>query len=276
MNLRQNKQGAPLFSERQAERYRERFLDMVGVMARLRQECPWDRKQTPESLKRYVLEEAYEVVAAIDAGDWDGLRDELGDHLFQVLFQAQLQEEQDRFDIGGVLERLIEKMVYRHPHVFGDLEADEAAVVANWETLKRREKGSGEGLFDGFSPGLPALMETYKISSKAAKVGFDWPDPGQVLDKIEEEIAEIREAVGISETALAEELGDLLFAVSNLTRKFGLEPEECLRKANSKFVRRFGVMEQLARAEGKVFAELDLDLQEAYWVRAKQQERHEQ
>ncbi len=271
MDLRQNKAGQPLFDEAREERVGRRFLDMVAVMARLRAECPWDAKQTPESLKRYVLEEAYEVVDAIERGDWDGLREELGDHLLQVLFQAQIQQEHGRFEIADVLDRLIEKMVHRHPHVFGELEADEAAVVANWETLKRREKG-GEGLYDGFTHGLPALLASYKISSKAAKVGFDWPDPEQIIDKIHEELGEVREAREGSPEYLAEELGDLLFAVSNLTRKLGFEPEECLRLANRKFVRRFTAMERLAADAGQDFATLDLDAQEAYWQRVKQTE----
>ncbi len=271
MNLRRDKAGQPLFDETRAERIGRRFLDMVGVMARLRAECPWDRKQTPDSLKRYVLEEAFEVVDAIERQDWDALCEELGDHLLQVLFQAQIQQEQARFEIADVLDRLIEKMVHRHPHVFGELEADEAAVVANWELLKRREKGN-EGLFDGFTHSLPALLASHKISAKAAKVGFDWPDAEQIIDKIQEELGEVRQARAEAPEQLAEELGDLLFAVSNLTRKLGFEPEDCLRQANRKFVRRFTAMERLAADHDQVFAELDLEAQESYWQRVKRAE----
>lgn len=262
--------GHPLIEGSQAEQLKQRFLEMASVMARLRAECPWDRKQTPQTLKRYVLEEAYEVVSAIEASDWDALCDELGDHMLQVLFLSQIMSETGHFDIARVLQRLMDKMVRRHPHVFADMEADEGQVVANWEAIKKAEKGGGSGLFDGFSRGQPALFESYKIARKAAKVGFDWPEPLQVLDKIEEEIGEIREAASQDREALAEEVGDLLFAMSNLARKFDLEPEECLRKANTKFLKRFATMEQLASDDGQDFADLDLDTQEGYWQRAKQ------
>ena len=267
MDLRTNKAGESLLQPESASRIGTRFLDLVAVMARLRSECPWDRKQTPQSLKRYVLEEAYEVVAAIESADPDALCEELGDHLLQVMFLSQIMTEQGHFKIGDVLDGLIEKLVTRHPHVFADVDADEAQVMANWEKIKKQEKGHGKGLFAGFSHGLPALLESYKISRKAATVGFDWPEPLQVLDKIEEEIQEVRSATNKEE--LAEELGDLLFAVSNLVRKFNLEPEECLRHANVKFMRRFQKMEELADEDNVDFAAQDLDTQEAYWVRAK-------
>jgi len=236
----------------------------------LRRDCPWDARQTHPSLKRFLLEETYEVLETIEDQNWVGLREELGDLLLQVLFHARIQEDDGRFDMEHVLADLIDKMVSRHPHVFGDEDLDAAGVARRWEEIKKAEKGPRDSLFDGFVKGLPALLESYKIGRKAAMVGFDWPDPNQVLDKIEEEIGEIREALADGDRDhVQEELGDLLFAVSNLVRKHDFEPEETLRLANRKFISRFRIMEQLAREDGTVFEELGLEAQETYWQRAK-------
>nr|WP_279382590.1 nucleoside triphosphate pyrophosphohydrolase [Acanthopleuribacter pedis] len=239
------------------------------MMRRLRRGCPWDREQTPESLKKYVLEESYEVLEAIENRDWRALEDELGDFILQVVFQAEIQEERGEFAIEDVLEGIVSKMVGRHPHVFGDLSLAEAKdVEANWDQFKQREKGEAApvSVFATLTKGLPALLESYKIGKKAAKVGFDWDDPQRVLDKIEEEIGEVRQAFQADDrTHQQEELGDLLFAVSNLVRKAGFEPEETLRQANAKFVRRFKAMETMAGEQGRDFNALDLDEQEALW-----------
>ena len=270
-DITQTGDGRPLFSPEKAASIGRAFYEMVCLMARLRRECPWDKEQTPESLKKYILEETYEVLEAIEDQNWINLRGELGDFMFQVLFQSVIQEEAGRFDIEDVVRGLTAKMVHRHPHVFAETHVSRPEQVeSNWEKLKQAEKGHpAQSLFDGFTKSLPALLESYKVGKKAAKVGFDWPEPDRVLNKIEEEIQEVRDA-GQDREALQEELGDLLFAVSNLVRKHGFEPEETLRLANAKFVGRFREMERLARQDGRDFKDLDLDTQEAYWNRAKQ------
>lgn len=273
-NLHLDADGSRLLSEAQEVAIKEGFYELACIMARLRKGCPWDRKQTAQSLKRYVLEEAYEVVESIDICDWDGLCDELGDFLFQVVFQAQVHQESNHFDLVDILTRINQKMVRRHPHVFENQDISVEEVAANWEAIKKREKGLTEtdkpSLFDNHTRGLPALLDSYKIARKAARVGFDWPEPAPVLDKIEEEIGEIREALASGDkAAVQEELGDLLFAVSNLVRKLDMEPEETLRKANRKFIHRFRKMERLASQDGVAFESLDLGDQEAYWQRAK-------
>jgi MazG family protein len=271
MDLTIDEHGAPLFSAAKTESVKQRFFELVCIMARLRKGCPWDRQQTPASLKKYILEEAYEVLETIEAEDWPGLREELGDFLFQVMFQSEIQAEEGRFDIEDVLTGIVKKMVHRHPHVFGDEKLSAEEVALNWDRLKQAEKGPRQSLFDGFTRGLPALLESYKIGKKAAKAGFDWPEPLRVLDKVEEEIGEIRQAVAAGEPdQIREELGDLMFAVSNLVRKFGCEPEETLRAANRKFLDRFALMEKIAAERGLAFETLDLDRQETLWEEAKE------
>ena len=272
-DVTRDENGQRLFSPEKEARLKQCFYEMVCMMARLRKQCPWDREQTPASLKRYSLEEAYEVLETIEAGDWDALREELGDFVFQVAFQAEIQAEEGRFDVADVLADLVDKMVSRHPHVFGDVAvADAEEVNVNWERLKQAEKGSRSSIYDGMPKTLPALLESYKIARKAAKVGFDWARPDQVEAKIAEELDELRAAADEPPERVREELGDLLFAVANLVRKHGFEPEETLRMANRKFVRRFQQMEALARARGKALAMLDLESQEALWQEAKRTE----
>lgn len=269
VDVTRDKDGHPIYDTAREVVIKERFYALVCMMRRLRRGCPWDREQTPESLKKYVLEESYEVLEAIENRDWRALEDELGDFMLQVIFQAEIQEERGEFAIEDVLEGIVTKMVGRHPHVFGDLSLAEAKdVEANWDSFKQKEKGEAAptSALASLTKGLPALLESYKIGKKAAKVGFDWDDPLRVLDKIEEEIAEVRQAFQEQDRAhQQEELGDLLFAVSNLVRKAGFEPEETLRLANAKFVRRFKAMESLATSQGRDFKALDLDQQEILW-----------
>jgi len=260
------------FSTRRDQEIMELFLDVVKVMATLRRPggCPWDAAQTPQLLKRYVLEEAYEVIECIEEMNWNGLKDELGDHLFQVLFQAEIQYEEGRYDIGDVLKNLRDKMVRRHPHVFHESGAKtEKDVKKQWERIKRDEK-SARGHFDHFSHRLPALLASYKIGKKAEKVGFDWDGPERVLEKVDEELAEVREALAHGDRAhLREELGDLLFVIANLVRQCGFEPEETLQRGNKKFIGRFKAMEKMATQEGQEFEDLDLETQEALWQAVK-------
>ena len=257
----------------------EQFAESVEIMARLRSEggCPWDREQNFETIKRYTLEETYEVLDAIDRRDWPHLKDELGDLLLQVLFYSQMAGEAGYFDIADVIANLNEKLVRRHPHVFGDVDArDSDAVLKNWEQIKqteRAEKGSPHaGLLDGVPRNLPALIEAEKLANKAAKVGFDWPDAEGVFAKMHEELSELREAVAANEQdEISEEAGDLLFTASNLTRKLKVDGEMALRDASAKFRRRFKRMETLAQQRGLHMDRMTTDELEALWTEAKRE-----
>lgn len=250
-----------------------RFLELVRVLRTLRgpDGCPWDRKQTPDSLKRFLIEEAHEVVDAIDRDDASGICEELGDLLFQILFQARIQEEAGSWNLERVLSLAAEKMVRRHPHVFGDARATtDAEIRQNWNRIKRQEKDDGTHLFDSRPTSLPALMHCHQIGQRAASVGFDWDAAADVLDKVREEIDEVIAAQRSgNRSKLAEELGDLLFAVGNWVRHFGLEPEAVLTAANRKFINRFCQMERLARGQNLEFEALSMDDKERLWQEAK-------
>ena len=271
----------------------ELFGKLVQIMARLRGEngCPWDRQQTHESIKPYFVEETYEVLEAIDEGDAGKLCEELGDVMLQVVFHARMAEEAGLFGVAEVLTAITDKLVRRHPHVFGA--ADGAAgdggrplpttpdeVVERWEALKAREKSSkGEQrtALGGVPKVLPALLRTHEIGIRASAVGFDWERAIDVVAKIEEEVAELREWVGPGASGDAlraeEEMGDLLFAIANLSRKLGIEPESALRKANDKFTARFSAMESRLRSAGRPLAACSLQEMEDEWSRVKQAER---
>jgi MazG family protein len=257
------------------------FARFVELIARLRAPggCPWDREQTHESLKPMTLEEAYEVVEAIDRGDDQELAGELGDLLLQVVFHAQLASEGGRFTIADVIERVLEKMVRRHPHVFADHPAaTPGEVLRNWEALKEEEragkgKGSDTSMLDSVSRSLPATMEAFQMTTKVSRVGFDWPDATSVLAKLEEEVGELKEAVAAGEgpTAVGDEIGDLLFVIVNLARHLGVDPESALKAGNRKFRRRFRYVEERLRARGKKPADSSLDEMDALWNEAKRQ-----
>ena len=261
------------------------FADFVRLIARLRAPggCPWDREQTHASLKPMTLEEAYEVLAAIDEGTDEDLAGELGDLLLQVVFHAQIAAEERRFTVADVIARVSEKMVRRHPHVFGDDKAETPGeVLRNWEALKAEERrASGkaapaESMLDSVPGSLPALMEAFQSSTKAARVGFDWPDAAGALAKLEEEIAELR-----AETAAApadprrvtDEVGDLLLVAVSVARLLGVDPESALKAANRKFRRRFAHVEARLREGGRGPADASLDEMEALWQEAKAAER---
>jgi nucleoside triphosphate diphosphatase len=265
---------------------------LLDIMARLRDPetgCPWDIKQSFETIKPYTIEEAYEVADAIERGDRDDLCDELGDLLLQVVFHARMAEEEQSFDFGEVVRAITAKMIRRHPHIFADRAAsDAAAVKVNWDEIKAAEQAAKaqnraarglpetdrEGLLDGVPRALPALTEGLKLQQKASRMGFDWADPEPVLDKIEEEIAELREALaGGRAEAVKDEIGDLIFAMANLARQLGVDPEQALRNTNGKFRRRFGHIERTLDAEGVPLAEAGLERMEALWQKAKQIER---
>jgi tetrapyrrole methylase family protein/MazG family protein len=263
----------------------ERFAAFVELIARLRAPggCPWDREQTHESLKPMTIEEAYEVLEAIDDGDAAELAGELGDLLLQVVFHAQIAAEAGRFDVAAVIERVADKMIRRHPHVFGDAQARDADdVLRSWEALKARElreKGrspEAASMLDSVSRRLPAVLEAFQITTKASRVGFDWPDAEAVLDKLHEEIAEYRAAATRTEPVhaeMSEEIGDLLFAAVNLARVVGVDPESALKSANRKFRRRFRHVEARLREAGREPAEASLADMEALWEESKARER---
>jgi nucleoside triphosphate diphosphatase len=284
----------------------ERFERAVAIMSRLRGPggCPWDREQTFDSIKPYTIEETYEVLEAIDNRDWEELPGELGDLLLQVLFYAQMGKDQGSFSIDDVLDRLSTKLVDRHPHVFGDVKANTTSeVLRNWEALKKEEKKKRHGaigdesILAGVSSALPALPEAHKLSSKAANVGFDWPNVEGLFDKLREETDELRaelkhfpapgpQPLGkgvagagrpqVSEelrARLEEELGDLFFVLVNIARYLSLDSESALKKTNRKFKRRFQWMEEQLHASGRDLKNTSVEELEALWQKAKQQER---
>jgi len=293
----------------------ERFARAVSIMAKLRAPggCPWDREQTFDSIKPYTLEEAYEVLEAIDNRDWDELKGELGDLLLQVLFYSEMANEQGSFSIDDVLDRLSNKLIDRHPHVFGNVKAETPSdVLRNWEALKAEEKkkrldaGGGksatkneqpDSLLAGISSAMPALLEAHKLSSRAAHAGFDWPDIESLFEKLKEETQELQEElasfpspgprpeghgvagsgrVQISDELrhrLEDEVGDLLFVLVNIARYLALDPESSLRKTNRKFKRRFQWMEQQLKSAGRTPQQTSMEELESLWQQSKQQER---
>lgn len=254
------------------------FDDLVKLMTRLRgaDGCPWDRKQTLADLKPYIIEEAYEVVDAIDREDRDALLEEVGDLLLEAVFVAEITREQGQFDIYDSVAAIHDKLVRRHPHVFGEVEAGDAEqVLVNWEKLKNEErKAENKSLLSGVPQSMPALLKASRLTEKAARVGFDWRRTDDVFEKIDEETAELREAVASGDDeAIAEEIGDLLFTIANIARKVGVNPEEALQSTNRKFMRRFGSMEQQVNDSGRNLDQLELDEMDALWNAAKRVER---
>ncbi len=291
----------------------ERFERAVGIMAKLRAPggCPWDREQTFDSIKPYTLEEAYEVLEAIDKRDWDELTGELGDLLLQVLFYSEMAQEEGKFSIDEVLDTLSNKLINRHPHVFGDVVAETSGqVLRNWEAIKAQEKKKrleergvsvdteekSESLLSGVSSKVPSLMEAHKLSSRAARVGFDWPNIDGLFDKLKEETMELQAEVakipppgpvpvgrGIAgakgenvapelHRRLEDELGDSFFVLVNIARYLSVDPESALRKTNRKFRRRFKYVEQQLRAKGRKIDESSLEEMEVLWQESKKKE----
>jgi MazG family protein len=253
---------------------------LLSIMERLRAPdgCPWDREQTLRSLRPYVLEETYEVLEAIDLGDADEHREELGDLLLQIVFQAQLRKEEGRFDFADVADAISNKLVSRHPHVFGDADVKDAdAVLRQWAALKREEKrakGGGGSVLEGVPREMPALARADRLTEKASRIGFDWPDAGGARAKVAEELGELDEAIALGDAAAIEhELGDVLFAIANLSRKLGLPPEEALRGAIGRFVARFGHIERELERRGVPHGTASLAQMDALWNEAKSFER---
>jgi MazG family protein len=264
----------------------ERFDRLVEIMRVLRAPdgCPWDREQTQASLRPFVLEETYEVLEAIESGSPAQLCEELGDFLFEAVFLAQISDERGEFTIADAIDAICDKLVRRHPHVFarnqGDPSLTSGQVIEKWETLKAREREADgkparkpKTTLSGVPQTLPALLRAYEVSARAAAVGFDWVKAADVLDKIEEEVGELRREVESGATGhlsrAEEEMGDLLFAIANLSRKLGIEPEAALRRANDKFTSRFDAVEQAFSARNQSLSGATLDEMEAEWQRVK-------
>ena len=252
---------------------------LLQVMRRLRgpDGCPWDREQTLDSLKSNLIEETYEVIDAIESGDRSELKAELGDLLLQVVFQAQICSEEGSFTFDDVAQSIADKLVRRHPHVFGDVQADTPdQVLRNWEQIKKTEKGgeTPRSLVEGIPRHLPALAKAHLVQKRVAKVGFEWDEIGGVIAKLEEELAEVKEAMARHDAgAIREELGDLLFSTVNLSRYLGHESEELLNENIAKFMRRFQALEDRLHAEGRDIGTCSLDELDAVWNAVKQQER---
>lgn len=256
----------------------DNLSNLVELMARLRgpNGCPWDRKQTTESLKPFLIEETYEVVDALDEGDPGKIKEELGDLLFQIIFHAQLAREQGHFTIEDVIAANMEKMIRRHPHVFGNEKAETAAeVLANWEEIKKKEKGNDQrkSILEGVPRSMPSLIRAHKLQEKVAKVGFDWNRLDDALPKLDEEIAEFKESLRSENAAkIEEEFGDILFTLVNLSRFLQVDPEQALHKTISKFIRRFRHIEESAADAGKSLKDMTLDEMETLWQESKGKE----
>ena len=250
---------------------------LVDVMRTLREPggCPWDREQTHASIRSNMIEEVYEYLEAVDAEDTEGMREELGDILMQIVFHARMAEEAGHFDLQDVIDEVVDKLIRRHPHVFGETKvtgSDE--VLVNWEAIKKTEKTERKHVLDGVTQGLPALLRAYKLQSKAAKVGFDWPDVKGVWDKVQEELAELQEALASGDRAAAEnELGDVLFALVNYARHQKIEPEVALNGTNNRFAKRFAHVESCVEASGKAWQDFSLAELDQFWDEAKRLEK---
>lgn len=261
------------------------FKRLLGVMDELREKCPWDKKQTMESLRHLTIEETYELADAILSESMQDIKGELGDLMLHLVFYAKIASETGDFDISDVLDQICEKLIYRHPHIYGDVEATtEEEVKSNWEKLKLKEKSmtstlstgstteaTVKSVLEGVPNALPALVKAIRIQDKVKGIGFDWSNRDDVFAKIQEEIAELHEALETKKVAdIEEEFGDLLFSMVNYARFISINPEDALEKTNRKFKKRFGLMEEMAFQDGKQLEDMDLTAMEMYWLKAKE------
>ena len=257
-----------------SNKHTEATLRLLEVMDTLRVQCPWDREQTFESLRNNTIEETYELVDAITDHNLEGIKEELGDLLLHVVFYSKLGQEEGAFDYADVANGVCDKLIYRHPHVYGDIHADTPEEVKhNWEALKLRKKNRKSGTLGGVPRSLPALVKAFRIGEKAAATGFDWQQREDVWAKVKEELAEVdAEIEAKNKERLTNEMGDLFFALINACRLYGIDPEGALERTNKKFIRRFGYMEQCAVNKGVTLHEMSLDEMERYWQEAKREE----
>jgi XTP/dITP diphosphohydrolase len=249
----------------------ESFLRLLKIMDELREQCPWDKKQTIESIRHLTIEETYELSDAILKNDLNEVKKELGDILLHIVFYARIASETKTFDIKDVIDGLCEKLVFRHPHIYGDVKAEtEEQVKQNWEQLKQKEKGGNKSVLAGVPGSMPALLKAYRIQEKARAVGFDWEKPEQMFEKVKEEILEFEEEVNNKDHQKAEkEFGDILFSLINYARFLNINPEDALESTNKKFIKRFAHMEQRVKDQGKQISDCKLEELDRYWNEAK-------
>ena len=248
------------------------FERIIQIMDELREQCPWDKKQTWESLRPLTIEETYELSDAIINKDFNEIKKELGDVFLHILFYSRLASEEGKFDINDVVRALAEKLIHRHPHIYGNVEAHtEEQVKENWEKIKQKERTQRKGVLSGVPQSLPSIIKSYRIQEKAAAVGFDWPEKNQVIDKVKEELEEFLSAVqqNTSDQHIEEEFGDVLFSLINLARFLKVNPDTALEKVNQKFTKRFNYIEEQLMAQNKTFEDVSLDEMERYWTEAK-------
>ncbi len=253
------------------EQQLQAFDRLLTIMQELREKCPWDRKQTFDSLRQNTIEETYELTSAIIKHDMPDICKELGDVLLHVVFYAQMGSEQGEFDIADVCNTLCDKLVFRHPHIYGNVQADtDAEVKQNWEDIKLKEKGGNKSVLGGVPDSLPSLIKAYRIQDKARNAGFDWEERTQVWDKVKEEIAEFENAVeSQQETDIEAEFGDVLFSLINAARLYHIQPDNALERTNRKFIRRFNYLEQKAKEQGKSLHNMTLSEMDEIWNEAK-------
>lgn len=249
----------------------EQFLRLKGIMDELRENCPWDRKQTLQSLRTQTIEELYELTDAITGTDWSGIKEELGDLMLHILFYSKIAEEQGKFTIKDVMEQVSDKLVYRHPHIYGDVKVnDEEEVKRNWEKLKLKE--GKKSVLSGVPASLPAMVKATRLQEKSKQVGFEWDNRSQVWHKVKEELAELQEAVASDDRdKMEDELGDVLFSLVNYARFLNVDAENALARTNKKFISRFTEMEQQALKQGRPLSEMTLDEMDAIWNSIKKQ-----
>ncbi|MFH1703575.1 MAG: nucleoside triphosphate pyrophosphohydrolase [Nitrospirota bacterium] len=249
------------------------FQQLLNIMEKLRGDggCPWDKEQTRESLKPFILEEAYELIEAIESGDPEKMKEELGDLLFQIIFQCQVAKERKEFEISDVIEKITKKMITRHPHVFGEAEyRTSAEVIVQWEEQKKLEGKRRESILEGVPEALPSLLRAHRLQNRAASVGFDWNKVGDALKKLDEELKEFKKALETKEkNEIGEELGDILFMLVNVSRFIGVNPEDALRKTIAKFISRFRYIEIKAADNGRKLSDMTLSEMDKLWEEAK-------
>lgn len=246
------------------------FERLLNIMDELREQCPWDRKQTLESLRHLTIEETYELSDAIVEGDLEEIKKELGDLMLHLVFYSKIGEEKNAFSVAEVLNGVCEKLINRHPHIYGDVEVkDEEEVKANWEKIKLKEGGGKRSVLEGVPKSLPALVKAIRIQDKARGVGFDWENGEQVFEKVQEELEEFRVEVKQNSDKIEDEFGDVLFSLINYARFIGVNPEDALEKTNKKFIKRFQYLEKESKADGKQMGEMSLEEMDQYWEAAK-------
>ncbi len=264
-----------LFDMHTREEKMEAFGRLLDVMDELREKCPWDREQTNESLRANTIEETYELAEAIIANDNPEIKKELGDLLLHVVFYSKIGEEKEAFDIGDVCNAICDKLIFRHPHVFGDQQADSAGMVEkSWEQIKLKEKGGNKTVLEGVPSALPALVKAYRIQDKARNAGFDWNERQDVWEKVKEELGELESEIeALDADRMEAEFGDMLFSIINAARLYKVNPDNALERTNRKFIYRFNYMEQKLREQGRQLKEVTLEEMEAFWQEAKKNEK---